>query len=67
METYGIHKKGEICELSEVIKFDEAEFCGNSYPIPGNWESYLMGIYGDYKQLPPEKDRYSHNITVFQV
>lgn len=43
----------------------EINFCGRSFFAPADWDSYLKQEYGDYMQLPPEKDRRTHGLTVF--
>lgn len=41
-------------------------FCGESFPAPIGYETYLHGLYGDYMQLPPEDKRCSlHRIEAF--
>ena len=44
--------------------FDEtelAEFDGYQFRIPKRYDDILRHIYGDYMQLPPEKDRVGHH------
>ena len=40
-----------------VFPLTTAEFEGNLFPVPGNWDSYLKTSYGDYMQLPPLKEQ----------
>lgn len=41
------------------------EFEGERFPIPVGWEEYLINMYGDYMQLPPEEERSGHLITAW--
>ena len=41
-------------------KFEDTEVY-----IPGNYDSYLRQMYGDYMQLPPEEKRISHHKHAF--
>lgn len=41
-----------------------AEFEGEKYNIPQNYDSYLRKFYGDYMQLPPIEQRGGHHIKV---
>ena len=36
-------------------------FCGQQFPAPKGWDTYLKGLYGDYMKLPPEAKRYSNH------
>lgn len=53
---------------TEVFKagtFDErifADFCGERFYIPGNYDEYLKNLYGDYMKLPPEDKRRRHQV-----
>ncbi len=42
----------------------ELEFCGKMFYAPGNYDTFLSDMYGDYMTPPPEKDRYNHNMHV---
>lgn len=47
--------------------FDEAvllPFGDAMFRAPKNWDRYLKHAYGDYMQLPPEDQRYTHPIQV---
>lgn len=39
----------------------EAEFEGNTYPIPIGYETYLRRLYGDWHVLPPMIERTTHH------
>lgn len=38
--------------LKDIFPLDEVEFEGQLFPAPGNANSYLRKIYGDYMRLP---------------
>ena len=46
-----VYRKENIFPLTEV------EFEGHMFFAPGNWDSHLRGIYGDYLQVPPPEKR----------
>ena len=39
----------------------DVPFEGRSYKAPVNYDAVLRRLYGDYMQLPPEKDRIAHH------
>lgn len=41
----------------KIIPFEEDEFC-----VPEMYDNILKFFYGDYMQLPPEKDRIPHHL-----
>jgi lipopolysaccharide cholinephosphotransferase len=43
----------------------ELEFHGRMFYAPGNYDTFLSDMYGDYMTPPPEKDRYNHNMHVY--
>ena len=53
----------EVFKNEDFFPSSQLEFEGRSYTVPGNWKKYLAQIYGDYMQLPPEKDRTVHTVT----
>ena len=42
-------------------------FEGHEFPALAGWDEYLTRIYGDYMQLPPEKDRVAHGISAWRL
>lgn len=65
--TYGIYGVGERCFRNEVLKIAEVTFEGETYPAPGCYDGYLRGIYGDYRKLPPEEKRKSHELVAWKI
>jgi lipopolysaccharide cholinephosphotransferase len=48
----------------DLLPLKEIEFEGKMFPCPANPDAYLKTLYGDYMQLPPEKDRSQHTKTI---
>ena len=44
-----------------IVPFD-----GLMVRIPDQAEKILESVYGDYMQLPPEENRYKHNLTIVE-
>ena len=44
-----------------LTHFTEAEFCGVSFKIPQDYDTYLKCEYGDYMQIPPPEKREVHS------
>ncbi len=65
--TNGLYGIGERCKRTEVTDFAQVEFEGKKFQAPGCWDSYLIGIYGDYMELPPENKRVNHGLKVWIV
>lgn len=51
--------------ISEIEMLDEACFEGDFYPVPVGYHTYLQRCYGNYMELPPEKDRKYPLIDVY--
>ena len=48
--------------------FIDVDFEGRKYKAPIDYDAWLKGLYGDYMQLPPEKDRVSrHRFKAFWI
>lgn len=47
---------------SDLFPLTKVEFAGRSFFAPHNPEAILTKLYGDYKKLPPEKDRQYHAV-----
>lgn len=58
--THGIYGFGERCLREEVVQWKQLEFEGNLYRVPGCYDTYLKGIYGNYMELPPQETRVGH-------
>ena len=39
---------------------------GKNFYVPGKYDESLRSYYGDYMQLPPEKDRFPEHISYFE-
>ena len=51
----GVFPKEWFAETAKVT------FEGRTFNAPGNYHAVLSRLYGDYMQLPPEKDRIAHH------
>lgn len=47
-------------ESAVWVPFEDTEM-----PIPVGYDNYLSQVFGDYMQLPPEKDQVSHHEAVY--
>lgn len=45
----------------------DMEFEGRTFKACPHWDAYLQGLYGDYMQLPPEDQRVTHGMKVWQT
>ena len=55
----------EIFEKSMLEEYSEIEFEGCYFKAFSRWDEWLTQEFGDYMILPPEKDRKTHDLTVF--
>lgn len=55
--VWGLYGEGEVQNSSSFQILDTMDFGSRKLPVPSRWHEYLTSIYGDYKTLPPEKDR----------
>lgn len=51
----GVFPKEWFAETADV------PFEGRTFKAPGNYDAVLTRLYGNYMQLPPEKDRIAHH------
>lgn len=52
---------------NDFLDLIPVNFEGYEFPIPRSFDLILKGIYGDYKKLPPENKRITHNFTKFDL
>lgn len=73
---YDFDSVGHTCSLSDSnLIFDKKTFIpaktgtfeGHACSIPNDYDLCLRWRYGDYMELPPEKDRYCHEIQVYRI
>jgi len=56
------------CPIFEKVWFDnpiDQPFENITIKIPGDFDSYLRSLYGDYIELPPEEERITHHSRHF--
>ena len=55
----------EIFEKSMLEEYSDIEFEGCFFKAFSRWDEWLTQEFGEYMTLPPEKDRKTHDLTVF--
>ena len=54
--------KREVISRTTATEYIKADFESYRFNIPRDYEDYLIHIYGDYWELPPESERvYKHH------
>lgn len=51
-----------VCDKEIFNSFIDAEFEGEKYKIPSEYDKWLRAFYGDYMILPDEEKRVSHHL-----
>ena len=55
MPTDGKHFFGGLQKRSEFCSFQKVQFEGREAFVPGNYDAFLRGYYGDYMKIPPKE------------
>ena len=50
----------DACAYETIFPLGTIEFEGRVFPAPRDPDRFLTDLYGDYHQLPPEDERYTH-------
>ena len=45
---------------ADIFPLQTISFEGCMFPVPHNVDAYLTECYGNWRKMPPEKDRYNH-------
>ncbi len=61
----GKHFFGGIQKRSQFLNYKETVFEGRKCYLPGNYDEYLWGYYGDYMELPPPEKRERNKYIAF--
>lgn len=56
----------ESMKKSEYLPYIEVLFEGQYFHAPLCWDQYLKNLYGDYMELPPEKERLNHSMSAWK-
>ncbi|MBU5478966.1 LicD family protein [Eubacterium sp. MSJ-13] len=66
VSTYGLRNENEIIEYEAFAQTVELPFEGKMYKCPIGYDKYLKQMYGNYMELPPERERIApHDIEVY--
>lgn len=65
--TWGLYGSGERYPVTGWDEMVLLEFEGREFPAIGCWDEYLHGIYSDYMQLPPEDERFTHEMKAWRI
>ena len=65
--TYSIGGMGERVSGDEARVLTRHEFSGRQIYIPGSYDRYLKGKYGNnYMDVPPAKDGVNHGLIAYK-
>lgn len=59
--TAPVHTTEEKVKKADYMRAVEVPFEGRMYRAPGNYDTYLTQLYGDYMQMPPKEKQKSHH------
>lgn len=60
--TYGPRERMLRSSFDRIIRLP---FHGGMFDALADWDGYLTQMYGDYRKLPPEKERAGHRIKAY--
>lgn len=61
------YNKGESISSDVFATTEKRLFHGTEFSIPGGYDTYLRGLYGDYETDPPlEKQKSNHAVTIYR-
>ncbi|MDQ0200744.1 LicD family protein [Neobacillus ginsengisoli] len=58
---------GELYKKEVFFPVEPVEFEGKEAYIPGDYNKYLIGLYGDYMKIPPVEKRERHYFISFKI
>ena len=64
--TCCLNGMGERMTGENARKYLPHDFEGETFMIPGSYDEYLHGKYGDYMQIPPESQRITHRMKIYR-
>lgn len=60
--TAPVHTTSEKVLKQEYVKTVDVMFEGKRYHAPGNYDTYLTQLYGNYMEMPPAEKQRSHHV-----
>ena len=65
--VWGLYGSSERIGKAGFLEDAIVEFEGHSFHTMGCWDEYLSHLYGDYMTLPPENERPTHDMAVWEA